>query len=89
LVPDLPSASDLATLSLLDSEQGVCPGGHACRLDGRVGDRRCATCDYRGLALICWDVTPDVIDGAERGGADPRVVEWARAFVADRWPGRV
>ena len=83
-MPDLPPTSDLATLSLLDPEQGVCPSGHACRLDNRVGDRRCATCDYRGLALICWDITPGSIDDAARDGADPRVVEWARAFAHGR-----
>ena len=82
-MPDLPPASDLATLSLLDPDQGVCPSGHACRLDGRVGDRRCATCDYRGLALICWDIRADQIEDAYQRGADPRVVVWARSFVQD------
>ena len=31
------SDGDLATLSLLDPDQGVCPNGHACRLDDMVG----------------------------------------------------
>ncbi len=82
-MPDLPPASDLATLSLLDPEQGVCPSGHACRLDNRVGDRRCATCDYRGLALICWDITETAIDAAARRRADTALVVWARAFLRD------
>ena len=83
-MPDLPPTSDLATLSLLDPDQGVCPSGHPCRLDNRVGDRRGATCDYRGLALICWDLSMNEIDDAARRGADLRVADWARSFVADR-----
>lgn len=78
------SGGDLATLSLLDADQGVCPNGHLCRLDDRVGYRRCPTCDFRGLALICWEMTIDRIGRGAKNGADPHVVEWARAFVADR-----
>ena len=51
------SDRDLATLSLLDPDQGVCPSGHECRLDDVAGYRRCTTCDYQGLALICWEMT--------------------------------
>jgi hypothetical protein len=78
------SDGDLATLSLVDADQGVCPNGHACRLDDRVGYRRCATSDFRGLALICWGVTFEAIKSAERAGAAPSIVDWAMAFIADR-----
>jgi hypothetical protein len=83
-VPDAMSAADLATLSLLDPDQGVCPSGHACRLDDHVGNRRCATCDFRGLALICWEITPTEIDRAKFHGADATVVRWAKLFLADK-----
>lgn len=73
--------AELATLSLLDPDQGVCPAGHACVAGDQVGDRSCRTCNYRGLALICWDITSSAIDSAERGGAHPRVVAWARSFM--------
>ena len=76
--------SDLATMSLLDPEQGVCPAGHPCRFGEAVGRRRCRSCGYVGLALICWDITPEAIDAAERAGAAPDIVAWARAFLADR-----
>jgi len=82
-VPDAVSAG-LATLSLLDPDQGVCPNGHACLLDDLVGYRRCAVCDYRGLALICWDVTIEAIKIAERAGAATEVATWARSFVETR-----
>lgn len=78
------SPSDLATLSLLDPEQGSCPDGHPCRGDATIGWRQCASCGYVGLALICWDVTPDAIAAAARAGAASAVVAWARAFLADR-----
>jgi hypothetical protein len=78
------SGGDLATLSLLDPDQGVCPNGHPCRLDDRVGYRRCSTCDYDGLALICWSVTFEAIMFAERAGAAIDLVEWARLFLANR-----
>jgi hypothetical protein len=78
------SDGDLATLSLLDPDQGVCPNGHSCRLDDRIGYRRCATCDYRGFALICWDVTFEAIMSAERAGAAMDLVAWARLFLANR-----
>jgi hypothetical protein len=78
------SSADLATLSLLDPDQGVCPNGHPCRLNNRVGERRCSQGEYHGNALICWEITSDGIDGAERGGADGRIVERARAFLSDR-----
>jgi hypothetical protein len=69
---------DLATLSLLDPEQGVCPNGHPCRLDpSAVGRRRCEAGEYTGLALICWDVTEEAIASAAAAGADGMVVEWA------------
>jgi hypothetical protein len=78
------SDGDLATLSLLDPDQGTCPNGHACRLDDRVGYRRCGTCDFRGLALICWGVTFEAIKSAERAGAATDLVAWARLFLANR-----
>lgn len=78
------SDGDLATLSLLDPYQGVCPSGHACRLGDRAGYRRCGTCDYQGLALICWEITFDQIDRSAENGAYPHVVAWARAFMAGR-----
>jgi hypothetical protein len=78
------SPSDLATLSLLDPDQGVCPNGHRCRPDEAIGERVCDHGEYRGLALICWQITPDAIDAAERAGASRRAIQWARAFLADR-----
>ena len=78
------SATDLATLSLLAPDQGVCPIGHACRLDDQIGYRRCATCDYHGLALICWEVTTTTIRSAARAGAATKVVAWASLFLANR-----
>jgi hypothetical protein len=78
------SDGDMATLSLLDADQGVCPNGHPCRLDDRVGYRRCRTCDYRGLALICWEITSWHIDEAGRRGADATVLRWATEFFAER-----
>jgi hypothetical protein len=78
------SPADLATLSLLDPDQGVCPDGHPCALDRVVGRRACGTCGYRGTALICWEVTADHIDRAERAGADPIFLNSARSFMADR-----
>lgn len=78
------SPADLATLSLLDPDQGVCPAGHPCRLDNVVGRRRCAEDEYSGYALICWDLTREHLEAAVDGGADPMVVEWARSFLDDR-----
>ena len=78
------SAADLATLSLLDRDQGVCPNGHPCRLDAVVGYRRRATCKERGLALICWDITLGTIEAAARAGAATNIVGWAEEFIADR-----
>jgi hypothetical protein len=78
------SPADLATLSLLDADQGVCPNGHPCALDHTVGRRACRTCGYHGLALICWEITAEHIDRAERAGADPLVVSSGRSFMADR-----
>lgn len=83
-MPDRLSAGDLATLSLLDPEQGVCPNGHRCRLDSEPGFRACPNCDYRGMALICWDLKHAEIDAAEEFGADPSLIAWARSFVAER-----
>jgi hypothetical protein len=83
-VPDAMSAADLATLSLLDPDQGACPNGHPCRLEDRVGYRSCGTCDYRGLALICWEIDRDDIEVAAQQGADTSIVDWAVAFIADR-----
>ena len=79
------SPADLATLSLLEPDQGVCPNGHPCRLDEvEIGYRRCSTGEYVGSALACWDVTPDAIEAARRSGADAAVTAWAEAFLADR-----
>lgn len=78
------SPADLATLSLLDPDQGVCPSGHRCRLVEPVGNRGCDSCDYRGLALICWDVSANEINAAEHAGAAWDVVAWARSFLANR-----
>lgn len=78
------SPADLATLSLLDPDQGVCPNGHPCRIGDAVGERMCARGEYKGHSLICWEITSDEIEDAERAGADPRSVAWARSFVEDR-----
>jgi hypothetical protein len=78
------SPSDLATLSLLDPDQGVCPNGHSCVLAEPVGRRRCLGGEYVGHALVCWNVTSAAIDASERLGAHPLVVEWARSYVRDR-----
>jgi len=83
-VADRLSTSALATLSLLDTDQGVCPDGHRCVQDPEIGYRACAACSYRGLALICWEVTPDEIEIAELMRADIRVVGWACSFLAQR-----
>ncbi len=83
-MPDRLSQGDLATLSLLDREQGVCPKGHKCRVDREPGFRMCETCEYRGIALICWQITNDDIVRAAEEDANPVVIEWARLFVADR-----
>lgn len=78
------SSGDLATLSLLDPDQGVCPDGHRCTFDAQPGYRACGTCDYRGMALICWDITPAEMHAAERADAASGVVVWARSFLANR-----
>jgi hypothetical protein len=78
------SPADLATLSLPDPDQGVCPNGHPCELDRVVGRRTCRTRGYRGLALICWETTANHIDLAARAGADPILISSARLFLADR-----
>ncbi|HZC32013.1 MAG TPA: hypothetical protein VE640_01855 [Candidatus Bathyarchaeia archaeon] len=77
------SPADLATLSLLDADQGVCPSGHVCRSIEFAGYRSCLSCGYRGPALICWDITVEEIDSAERAGAAPMAIEWARIFLAE------
>jgi hypothetical protein len=78
------SPADLATLSLLDPDQGACPNGHRGELGQMVGWRTCRTCGYRGLALICWEITSEHIGRAERAGANPILVNSARSFLADR-----
>jgi hypothetical protein len=83
-VADRLSSSDLATLSLLDPEQGVCPNGHRCRFGQVVGHQFCKTCGYEGMALICWNITFEKIDRAAQAGSDAAVVSWGRAFVIDR-----
>jgi hypothetical protein len=79
------SPADLATLSLLDPDQGVCPNGDQCALDHMVGRRACGTCGYLGMALICWGITSDAVNRAVRAGADPLVVCAARSFLADNF----
>ncbi len=76
--------SDLVTLSLLDPDQGVCPAGHPCRLTDPIGDRVCENGEYRGLALICWEVTSEAIDAGEDAGVSRNLIRWARSFLADR-----
>jgi hypothetical protein len=78
----------VATLSLLDPDQGVCPSGHLCRLSDTVGERLCDNGEYQSRALVCWSVDLSDIDRAERAGADPLVVGWSRSFLADRIIGR-
>lgn len=78
------SPADLATLSLLDPDQGVCPNGHPCSLDRTVGRRACWDCGYASVALICWEITSDHLDRAERAGANSRVVSSGRSFIADQ-----
>jgi hypothetical protein len=80
------SPADSATLSLLDPAQGNCPNGHSCGHDETMGYRFCATCGYRGLALVCWDATERQIRQSEASGADAAVVDWARSFLAERAP---
>jgi hypothetical protein len=76
--------ADLATLSLLDPDQGDCPNGHPCKLGETVGERACSRGEYRGQALICWEITLDEIGRAELAGAHARIVAWAQSFVEDR-----
>jgi hypothetical protein len=78
------SPPDLATLSLLDADQGVCPSGHRCDLGPSVGLRRCESGEFVGLALVCWDISADHIDAARSAGADARVAEWAHSFLTDQ-----
>ncbi len=79
---------EVATLGLLDPEQGVCPAGHRCVPGPRLGERSCRGGEYVGMALICWSLTSADIDAAERLGADPTVVSWARSCLADRLVSR-
>ena len=74
---------DAATVSLLDTEPGVCPAGHRCEFGPDLGRRRCRRCGYVGLALICPGISPADIERAERHGADDVVVVWARASLAE------
>ncbi len=78
------SPGDLATLSLQDLDQGVCPNGHRCRSDQEPGFRVGHACDYRGFALVCWNLKPADIDAAEKSGSRPNVIAWARSFLGDR-----
>ena len=78
------SPAELATLSLLDPDQGVCPSGHRCELGPLAGQRRCESGEFVGLALICWDITAGHIDAARSAGADALVVEWAHSFLTDQ-----
>jgi hypothetical protein len=76
--------ADLATISLLDTDQGVCPEGHVCRPNEVPAYRSRSSCGYRGPALICWDITVEEIDSAERAGAAPAAIEWARTMLFER-----
>jgi hypothetical protein len=78
--------AELATLSLLDPDQGVCPNGHVCRSNEVRGYRSCLSCGYRGPALICWEITIEEVDSAERAGAVPLAIDWARTMLAERGP---
>jgi hypothetical protein len=78
------TTAELATLGLLDPDQGVCPNGHPCVLAHRLGRRECRAGEFVGNALVCWDVTTTAIDTAERLGADGLVVAWARSHLRDR-----
>jgi hypothetical protein len=78
------SPADLATLSLLDPDQGVCPNGHPCRLSDAIGNRECSQGEYRGLALICWEISSTIVESAEAAGARAVIVGWARSFLASR-----
>ena len=44
----------------------------------------CQTCDYGGLALICWDITSEAIESAEKAAAERAVVARAVEFLNDR-----
>jgi hypothetical protein len=78
------SPAHLATLSLLDPDQGVCPHGHPCRPADEIGHRQCSASEYIGLPLICWEITEDEVDHAATAGATSRIVEWARLCLEDR-----
>lgn len=78
------TSAELATLGLLDPDQGVCPDGHRCSSSSRIGYRECRAGEYAGLALVCWSVTEAAIDAAELLGADSTVVTWARSLIDDR-----
>jgi hypothetical protein len=78
------SPADLATLSLLDTDQGVCPTGHPCDLGPLIHQRSCLSGEYVGLALICWDITVEHIAAARRAGADAVIVDWAVSFLRDQ-----
>jgi hypothetical protein len=54
------------------------------RIDLVVGRRVCRACGYRGITLICSEVTPGHIDCAELAGADALVVSSGRSFIADQ-----
>lgn len=45
---------------------------------------RCMTCDYRGFALICWEITDGDVERATESQANGLVIIWAKSFVADR-----
>jgi hypothetical protein len=82
-----------ATLLLIDSaDQGVCPSGHTCFLTSTGGTsatfrRACVAGEYTdALPLLAEGVTLLDVTYAERLGAEPVIVEWARSFIADREP---
>ena len=83
-----------ATLLLVDrADQGVCPDGHICFLNSTGGpdarfSRGCVAGEYEGLPLIVEGATLLDVHYAERLGADPRIVDWARSTIADREPVR-
>lgn len=81
---NVPAPTD-ATRSLVDSDQGVCPDGHACTLTLDMS-RTCTGGEYTGDPLTRWDITTGDIDTAERNGARSDVVALARYALSMREP---
>lgn len=73
---------------LLDADQGVDMDGRPCWLvwdpDGRAN--RSSGTEYIGPPLFRDALTVEDIDKAERLGAHPHNIQWARSTLADRQP---